>query len=64
MKQKSLTKKLTLNKKTIAALDEAVMNEVRGGTTMRTICYGYTCYLFCEFSNDIQTCTCVYYCPE
>jgi natural product precursor len=44
MKPKKFEKKLTLNKKTISALQNREMNEVHGGKTGGpTACYGTYC---------------------
>lgn len=50
MKPKHLSKKLSLNKTTVSTLNDEKMDDVRGGTTMNTICYGGSCPVACELS--------------
>ena len=57
MKQKKIGKKLNLNKKTIAALDNRQINAAHGGTGPVIIVGGMTC------GTCAQTCTCRQPCP-
>ena len=45
MKTKKLSKKLNINKKTIANLSDSELNSARGGTTGLTVCL--TCTIPC-----------------
>jgi hypothetical protein len=70
MKTKTFNKRLTLNKSTVAHLDNSVMAYVRGGdpVTLDTCdtCNGTTCIVTLCNDNTCVTCdgnTCVVSCP-
>jgi natural product precursor len=50
--------KLTLNKETIAKLEDEKMDAVKGGETVRSI-NGYTCVII-KSADGIATCKCVH----
>jgi natural product precursor len=55
MKQKKLSKKLSLNRKTIANLNSDAMDIIRGGTTSFTFfnCTGMNCTFTCDYMCTI-----------
>lgn len=57
MKTKKFNKKLALNKKTIARLDNQEMEHFKGGAVRRTI---RPCWLY--ETHEFHTCDCSYYC--
>ena len=58
MKTKSFGKKLALNKKTVANLEQKEMQGIYGGATEKTICFS-ACVsdcLFCDIRSRLSLC--------
>ncbi len=58
MRKKQLGKKLSLNKKTIAALDSSDLNSAKGGATHQGTCFLYECRTVRPCDSDISCVIC------
>jgi natural product precursor len=59
MKTKKPSKKLTLNKKTVARLSQKELKDFKGGTTVTVGCSFITCMGTCLACTHEATCSCI-----
>ena len=70
MKKKSFRKHLILNKETVANLNEGLLNQIKGGTTVISVCIifktcpGQTVLFNCTTQDPNQICVNTCNCPD